>query len=49
LTLADAARELEISTPSVRKLIALGLLPVKQEIVHAPWIIERKNLALPAV
>jgi DNA invertase Pin-like site-specific DNA recombinase len=49
LTLADAACELKISTTSVRKLITLGLLPAKQVIVHAPWVIERKNLALPAV
>ncbi len=50
--MVDARRrraELKISTPSVRKLIALGLLPAKQVIEHAPWVIERKNLALPAV
>ena len=34
LTLADAARELEISTPSVCKLITLGLLPAKQVIAQ---------------
>ena len=49
LTLADAACELEISAPSVCKLIKLGLLPAKQVIVHAPWVIERKNVSLPAV
>jgi DNA invertase Pin-like site-specific DNA recombinase len=49
LTLADAARELKISTPSVRKLIDRGLLPAKQVVACAPWVIDRKNLALPAV
>ncbi|MDP6558160.1 MAG: recombinase family protein [Pirellulaceae bacterium] len=49
LTLADAAKELEISTQSVRKFIKLGMLPAKQVVRHAPWVIERASLGLPAV
>jgi hypothetical protein len=49
LTLADAARELGISAPSVRKLIKLGVLPAQQVVMHAPWVIQRTNLELPAV
>jgi DNA invertase Pin-like site-specific DNA recombinase len=49
LTLADAARELRISTASVRKLIQQGVLPAKQVVVCAPWIIDRKHLAIRPV
>ena len=49
LTLADTANELGISTQSVRKLIRQKILPAKQVVAHAPWVIERKALEIPAV
>lgn len=49
LTLADASRELKISTPAVRRLIQREVLPAKQVVPCAPWVIERENLAIPAV
>ena len=49
LTLADTSKELSISTQSVRKLIQQKILPAKQVVTHAPWVIERKNLAISAV
>ena len=49
LTLADTSKELGISTKSVRKLIQQKILPAKQVVVYAPWVIERKNLAISAV
>lgn len=49
LTLADAAQELNISTQSVRKLIKLEMLPARQVVECAPWVIEREHLNLPAV
>lgn len=49
LTLADAAQELNISTQSVRKLIKLEILPARQVVECAPWVIEREHLDLPAV
>ena len=49
LTLADASHELKISTPSVRKLIHQGVLTATQVVTCAPWVIDRKNLAIRAV
>ncbi len=49
LTLADTSKELGISTQSVRKLIRQNILPAGQVVAHAPWVIERNNLAIPAV
>ena len=49
LTLNDASGKLGISRNSVRKLIRLGVLPARQVVQHAPWIIEPDNLRLPAV
>ena len=48
-TLADAADELGVSSSSVRKLIRLKILPAKQVVPHAPWVIERSDLELKAV
>ena len=48
-TLADTSKELGISTQSVRKLIQRDILPAKQVVVYAPWVIERKNLDISAV
>ncbi len=49
LTLADAADELGVSSSSVRKLIRLKILPAKQVVPHAPWVIERSDLELKPV
>ena len=49
LTMADTAKELGISTQSVRKLIQQKILPAKQVVAYAPWVIERKNLEIPDV
>jgi hypothetical protein len=45
LTLTQAARQLGVSTTVVKRCIAPGTLPARQ----APWIIQRTDLALPAV
>jgi len=49
LTLDDASLEMEISPSSVRNLIMRCILPAKQVVKYAPWVIERANLELPAV
>ena len=49
LTLADAAKTLGVSKPVVNRLILEGILPAKQAVRYAPWIIERAALDLPAV
>jgi DNA invertase Pin-like site-specific DNA recombinase len=49
LTMALAAEELKVSPMVVRKLIGNKTLPARQIIKHAPWVIERKDLQLPAV
>ena len=49
LTLAEAAEELKVSAGSVRKLLEREILPAKQIVRNAPWMIERKDLLLPAV
>jgi hypothetical protein len=48
-TLAEAAEELRISRSVLRRLIRTKLLPAKQVVKHAPWVIERKDLDLVAV
>ena len=49
LTLAEAAEELRVSRSSLRRLIQAKLLPAKQVVQHAPWVIERTDLNLAAV
>jgi hypothetical protein len=44
-----AAEELKVSQMVVRRLIKAGTLPATQVIKHAPFVIERKDLQLPAV
>jgi DNA invertase Pin-like site-specific DNA recombinase len=48
-TLAEAAEELRVSRSVLRRLIRAKLLPAKQVVKHAPWVIERKDLDLTAV
>src|SRR5262249_36589868 len=48
-TLAEAAEELRINRSVLRRLIRTKLLPAKQVVKHAPWVIERKDLDLVAV
>jgi hypothetical protein len=49
LTLAQAARQLEVSATVVKRCIAQGTLPARQVVPYAPWIIQRTDLTLPAV
>ncbi len=49
LTLTDAAQTLRVNASVVRRLLADGILPGRQVVPHAPWIIERKDLELPDV
>ena len=49
LTLADAAKELKVSPGVIRRLLERKVLPAKQVVQHAPWIIKREDLRLPAV
>lgn len=44
ITMKDAAAHLGISPMSVRRLISRGLIPAKQIVTHAPWVIERTVL-----
>lgn len=48
LTMTQAAEELSVSPMVIRRLIANKRLPARQIIKHAPWVIERKDLGLPA-
>jgi DNA invertase Pin-like site-specific DNA recombinase len=49
VTLEEAAVALGVSPNTARKLIERGILPARQAVRHAPWIIQRKDLELPAV
>ena len=49
LTLAEVAREFKVSTHCVRTLMDRRILPGRQVVTHAPWVIQREDLALPAV
>ena len=49
LTLTQAAQQLEVSTSVVKRCIAQGTIPARQVVPHAPWIIQRTALTLPAV
>ena len=49
LTLADAAKELEVSTGVIRRLLERKVLPAKQVVQNAPWVIRREDLRLPEV
>jgi len=49
LTLTQAAQQLGGSATVVKRCMAQGLLPARQVVPYAPWIIQRTDLALPAV
>jgi DNA invertase Pin-like site-specific DNA recombinase len=49
LTLTQAAQQLGVSATVVKRCIAQGILPARQVVSYAPWIIQRTDLALPAV
>ena len=49
LTLTQAAQQLGGSATVVKRCIAQGTLPARQVVPQAPWIIQRTDLALPAV
>jgi len=49
LSLEEAAKNLDVSNTVVKRLIQEGVLPAKQVVPCAPWVIERANLEIPAV
>jgi DNA invertase Pin-like site-specific DNA recombinase len=49
LTQEQAAEELRVSNTVVKRLIRERILPATHVVECAPWVIERKDLALPAV
>ena len=49
LTLEQVAAILEVSNTVVRRLIKEQVLPARQLVSCAPWVIRREDLALPAV
>jgi len=49
LTLRDASKELGLHHTVVQRLIEQGILPAKQAVPLAPWVIERNGLVLPEV
>jgi hypothetical protein len=49
VTQEEAARELQVSDTVVKRLIRERILPAKQVVKFAPWIIEKKDLLLPTV
>jgi hypothetical protein len=49
VTQEEAARELQVSDTVVKRLIRERILPARQVVRFAPWIIEKKDLLLQAV
>jgi DNA invertase Pin-like site-specific DNA recombinase len=49
ITMSQAAEILKVSLMVVRRLIAQRILPARQVVKCAPWVIERAHLELPAV
>jgi DNA invertase Pin-like site-specific DNA recombinase len=49
MTLEQAARHFGVSAGFVRRLVIRGTLPGRQVVRYAPWVIERRDLELPAV
>lgn len=49
ITLAEAAKALGVSQAFVRRLIRQRILPARQVVESAPWVIEREAIELAAV
>lgn len=49
VTLAEAASELKVAAGTVRTLLEQAILPARQVIKNAPWVIRREDLLLPSV
>ena len=49
LTMQQAADTLHVSDMVIRRLVAQKVLPAKQIVKFAPWMIERAHLDIPAV
>jgi DNA invertase Pin-like site-specific DNA recombinase len=49
VTREQAAEELKVSNTVIRRLIREEILPATQVVQCAPWVIDRKDLSLPAV
>ena len=49
VTLTEAAAELKVHPCRVRKLIKREILPARQVVRHAPWLIRREDLEHPEV
>ena len=49
LTLRETAAELRVSGTVIKRLLKEGILPARQVVSGAPWVIERNNLQLPQV
>jgi len=49
ITLQAATQRLQVSDTMVQRLIRCGILPARQVVKCAPWVIEEKDLELPAV
>jgi excisionase family DNA binding protein len=49
VTIEEAAKELGVSETVIRRLIRDKILPATQVVASTPWIIDRQDLALPAV
>jgi excisionase family DNA binding protein len=49
LTIAAAASVLGVSATTVRRMIALGMLPATQPVRHAPWAIRQEDLGRKTV
>ena len=49
VTLEEAARVLAVSSKIVHTLLRKGILPGRQVVAFAPWVIARKDLELPPV
>jgi DNA invertase Pin-like site-specific DNA recombinase len=49
VTMTQASEQLKVSSMVVRRLIAQNILPARQFVKYAPWVIERKDLDLPGV
>ena len=49
VTLEEAARRLGVSHTVVKRLIRRGVLPARQVVEYAPWVIEEKALKSAAV